>query len=365
MGFAYVAEAPVIPAITLPTGWPFSWPAPLTVVGETTPAWPPGWPQTPIPGNQYTMSATAGACVVGQPITLSTEIFNNGVDTSDLLLHLVQVTAADTTTGPVQISTDGVNWQSSLSYQVASLGGGQYGISQNVYAQLNEGNVGDTLTFTCVVLSCNQTPTGTATTTVTDNGWIVDFGGQASGSLTTTLVFPQNNAETTGIWRLDSPFGKQYDPGFYGANFVGNYVDGGGGYARIRSFVAFTINSGAWSGTPSAARLNIGAVYAGGGTVPMALLLYQPNSAITPVTTATWSKANWSGAAGVLLSTLSVTATIFYTAQTFVVPITVSTLSLGSDNDFVLVEQNDFNDIAPGSNYWVASWATTTLEVDC
>ena len=362
MGFAYVAEAPVIPAITLPTGWPFSWPAPLTVVGETTPAWPPGWPQTPIPGNQYTMSATAGACVVGQPITLSTEIFNNGVDTSDLLLHVVQVTAADTTTGPVQISTDGVNWQSSLSYQVASLGGGQYGISQNVYAQLNEGNVGDTLTFTCVVLSCNQKPTGTATTTVTDNGWIVDFGGQASGSLTTTLVFPQNSAESTGIRRRDSPFGTQYDIAFYGANYVGNYIFGG--FNRIRSFVAFT-NSGAWSGTPSAARLNIVAVYTEGGTVPMALLLYQPNSAITPVTTATWPKANWSGAAGVLLSTLSVTATTTLTAQTFVVPITASTLSPVSDNDFVLVEQNDFNDIAPGSNYWLALWAGATLEVDC
>ena len=97
----------------------------------------------------------------------------------------------------------------------------------------------------------------------------------------------------------------------------------------------------------------------------MALLLYQPNSAITPVTTATWPKANWSGTAGVLLSTLSVTGTITSTAQTFVVPITGSTLSLVSDNDFVLVEQNDFNDIAPGSNYWVAEWATTTLEVDC
>ena len=159
MSYAYTAEQPAAVADTTPDGWPLYWPIDLSGI-----VWPPGWP---VAASGYTLPVAAPATItVGAPSAIEATTLAGGLDTDGLLNHIVQVSAAIGSTVVQVKKLPGDAYANSILYQVSNYSGSEYGLLQNIYFDLDAGDVGGTLTVTCTVVSVTPNVTGTDTATV-------------------------------------------------------------------------------------------------------------------------------------------------------------------------------------------------------
>lgn len=170
MGNAYAAKAAAAVPVTIPTGWPAWWPFPTTDAGP----WAPGWPKSTEDILSLVVNA-ASTVAVGSAMSLEATILKNGIDTSEYANHLIKVTAAIGSTAIGLKKNPGDGYTNAIYYQATNYTGIKYGFSQNVYLNVSAGDIGQTVTFTCSIVSISPVITGTDTTQVTGAAGILEF----------------------------------------------------------------------------------------------------------------------------------------------------------------------------------------------
>ncbi len=200
MGYIYTGKEPNTPADTTPDLWPDSWDYPLSYPY----VWPPGWPLTI--DSVFTTTVTMPASISsGAATSIVARILDAGVDTSDLDLHTIQVTAAIGAT-TVQLKTASGSYADRIVIVVSNYTGLRYGFSENLYFDTTPEQAGSTLTVTTTIVSVVSNVIGNTTGTIATALEIVTQPEDADaivGQTKTFTVAASGAAPITYQWKKD------------------------------------------------------------------------------------------------------------------------------------------------------------------
>lgn len=183
MGIAYVAKAPDTEEPTTPEGWPPGWEYPPA--GGADGPWPPAWPlDDDSDGDDvadYTVSVSCDdEFAYSAPLPFTARILDAGSDTSDLDVHLVEVSATKDGT-PVQIKKEsGDAFADSVFFLVNNYTGSRYGVDDSVIVDLDASDADAEIELTCEIISVDPTFSGSDTATVSSFTWTVQTAGAVS-----------------------------------------------------------------------------------------------------------------------------------------------------------------------------------------
>jgi hypothetical protein len=178
MAFAYTYNEPEPTAAILPTPpesspfptvWPPSWP-PAPANPDDGP-WPPDFPYD-VTGDGYTITVTLPTNYVyvndtASSVSLEARVYKDAVDTADLDGQVIRVSAAIGLASVQVRKSTSDDFADYIDFNILNYTGAQYGILQSgVYADIDDDNFTDTLTFTCTVIGFTPAITGTDTTVV-------------------------------------------------------------------------------------------------------------------------------------------------------------------------------------------------------
>lgn len=174
MAYAYGALAATAAAATTPTDWPSGWTFPLIpwtdepyppTWDQTRIAWPPAWPVAPS-GETLSVSVPASVSATTGYINVEATLLLNGVDDSTLNLHLIGVVCGIGSTQVNIRASASDPWSQVLWFQVGNYSGTKYGFSNFLYADIDVGDIGSTLTFQCALISVYPAITGSDSASV-------------------------------------------------------------------------------------------------------------------------------------------------------------------------------------------------------
>ena len=147
-----------------PSDWPLLWSWPGA-------PWPPGWPKDIEDDDDYPYSVDVTApsnLYRGEAATTEIEILASDTTSTDGLAgHRLKVTAKIGSTVVNVKKLTGDDYSTAIYYNIENYSGSQYGISEDIFFEVEPSDGGEELTITGEVTSVTPSLTGTDTVDVT------------------------------------------------------------------------------------------------------------------------------------------------------------------------------------------------------
>jgi len=155
MTWAYAAKVAATADTSAPSDWPPGWTFPPEDEDDDLyiKPWPPGWPKS-VTGYQLSTAAAASVAIGGGTCQVTCDIQDtDSVDTDDLDGHAIWVRASiDGVIVQIKKET-GDTYANYIVYTATNYTGAKYGFQEDIYCDLDADDIGETLTFTTIMVS--------------------------------------------------------------------------------------------------------------------------------------------------------------------------------------------------------------------
>lgn len=257
--YAYVAKGAPLVADTVPKGWGYDWPYPPADDGpwaDPDAPWPPGWPIPPIdpdnPTDTYSVTVSIAALLDDGPEAVLANVFTQAPAPAEFLNHhmmRLDATLDGVTVGIKKLPGD--PFVGVIFYEITQHDGVNYGISENIYYNIDATDHGKAIVLTASVATVALPwPTGSDAGTVdmltcpyplwpVGAPATVSIAGYVDGSITPCPGCTNYaGALWTGLFTQGGPCGR------YGV--ASNEIDGKRLYEHGDAGIRFDAPNGLW-----------------------------------------------------------------------------------------------------------------------